>query len=208
MRKKARKPSNSCLEPYPNNQIGENQNKGSIKSTAYFILLFTLTSCASPKVIQFLNKDLDYSLYHTYRLIHYKSDDKSFAADGMAFYNQIESAIEDKMKVKGYTIADRPDLIARYEIVSTTTTETNSRNYDPYGYNYYLPPPTSRKYTEGIVLIELRDRKQKKLVWQGSLDLKYKMRSASDVAILESINKIFESYPYKAGSNEKITSKE
>lgn len=166
----------------------------------FFILCF-IQSCAPPKVIKFLNSELDFSQYQTYRLIHYKSDDKSFAAEGMAFYSEIENGIRQNMLAKGYEPVERPDLIARYEIVSTTATETRNQNYDPYGYNYYIPPAT-KKYTEGIVLIELRDRKQKKLVWQASLDLKYNMRGEAKLTLLESINRIFETYPYEAGSNQ------
>ncbi|WP_420581463.1 DUF4136 domain-containing protein [Reichenbachiella sp.] len=178
-----------------------------MKLTSWLFILFVLQSCSSPKVIKFLNTDLDYSQYHTYRLIHYKSDDKSYAAEGMTFYTEIENAIEQNMATKGYQPADRPDLITRYEIVSTTATETRNQNYDPYRYNYYIPP-TTKKYTEGIVLIELRDRKRKKLVWQGSLDLKYTMKGGAKLNLLTSINRIFESYPYQAGSNKKLVTEE
>lgn len=174
-----------------------------MRLTLWFIIFILIQSCAPSKVIKFLNSELDYSKYHTYRLINYKSDDKSYAADGMAFYNEIENGIKQNMQAKGYEPADRPDLIARYEIVSTTATETRNQNYDPYGYNYYIPP-TTKKFTEGIVLIELRDRKEKKLVWQASLDLKYNMRGEAKLTLLQSINRIFETYPYQAGSNDQV----
>lgn len=169
------------------------------------ITIFLIQSCAPPRVIKFLNEELDYSQYNTYRLIHYKSDDKSFSNEGMAFFSEIEMAISQNMSAKGYENADKADLIARYELVSTTATESNNNNYDPYGYNYYIPRD-AKKYTEGLILIELRDRKQKKLVWQGSLDLKSKSHRDVNLTVLESINRIFETYPYEAGSNEKITS--
>lgn len=171
-----------------------------------FIVLSLFQTCAPTKVIKFLNDDLDYSKYLTYRLIHYKSEDKSYSSEGMALYSNIEMAITQNMTAKGYQHADRPDLIARYEIVSTTATESNANNYDPYGYNSYYIPQNAKKYTEGIVLIELRDRKQKKLVWQASLDLKSKSHRDVNLTVLESINRIFETYPYEAGSNERITS--
>ncbi|MEP2025347.1 MAG: DUF4136 domain-containing protein [Reichenbachiella sp.] len=176
------------------------------KIFTWIVVLILFQTCAPPKVIKFLNDDLDYSKYLTYRLIYYKSDDKSFSSEGMAFYSEIEMAIDQNMIAKGYKPADRPDLIARYEIISTTVTETNTRNYDPYGYNSYYIPQNAKKHTEGIVLIELRDRRQKKLVWQGSLDLKSTMKGEVNQTILQSINRIFETYPYQAGSNERIIS--
>ena len=173
----------------------------------YWVLfIIIITSCSSSNVIKFLNTELDYSKYLTYRLIYYKSDDKSFSTEGQSLYTEIEKAIDQNMKDKKYVFAEKPDLIARYEIISTTATESNSSYYDPYGYNSYYTPRSTRKYTEGIVLIELRDRKQKKLVWQGSLDLNSSRRRDVETSIFDSINEIFESYPYEAGSNEPVIS--
>ena len=178
-----------------------------MRPTAYiFIILLLLQTCAPTKVIKFLNDELDYSQYRTYRLINYKSDDKSYDEEGLAFFTHVENAINKNMTDKGYSRKDKPDLIARYEIVATTTTENNSRTYDPYrNNNYYYSPASwnSEKRTESVILIELRDRKLKKLVWQGSLDLKYSKKTEPQVTLSESIDRIFTTYPYSAGSNEK-----
>lgn len=176
-------------------------------TTYIFIILLLLQTCAPAKVVKFLNDELDYSQYKTYRLINYKSDDKSYDEEGLAFFTHVENAINKNMTDKGYLARDKPDLITRYEIVSTTTTESNNRNYDPYGYNnrYYTPSGwNSVKRTEGVILIEIRDRKKKKLVWQGSLDLKYSKKTEPQVTLSESIDRIFTTYPYSAGSNEKV----
>lgn len=176
-----------------------------IRFSLILLVLFLIESCGPPRVIKFLNDSVDFSQYHTYRLIHYKSDDKSYSREGMAFFSEIEMAISQNMSAKGYEKAEKGDLIARYELVSTTATESNTNNYDPYGYNYYIPRD-AKKYTEGMILIELRDRKQKKLVWQASVDLKSKSHREVNLTVLESINRIFETYPYEAGSNDKIIS--
>lgn len=174
-----------------------------------FIILLLLQACNSSKVVKYLNNELDYSQYKTYRLINYKSDDKSYDQEGLTFFTQVENAINQNMTDKGYTNSEKPDLIARYEIVSTTTVENNVNNRDPYGYRnrYYAPTNWNNvKNVEGVILIELRDRKQKKLVWQGSLDLKYSKREEAHETLSKSINSIFTSYPYQAGSKEKIIS--
>lgn len=181
-----------------------------MKVVYWFIILLLISSCSTPKVIKYLNDELDYSQYHTYRLINYKSDDKSYAQEGLAFFTQVEEAITQNMTAKGYEKASKPDLIARYEIISTTATSQNNNNYDPYSYrqSYYAPTYyEASKFTEGVILIELRDRKQKKLVWQGSLDLKYTKRIEAHVTVLQSINQIFKTYPYQAGSNEPLVEK-
>lgn len=165
-------------------------------------------ACSTPKVIKYLDADLDYSAYHTYRLINYKSDDKSYDEEGLALFNQIEQSINQNLQDKGYKPASKADLVARYEIVSTTTTE--NRGYDPYAFNraYYDPYNTwnNQKRIEGVILIELRDKKRKKLVWQGSLDLKYAKKEDPKETLTKAINHIFATYPYRAGSNEIIIS--
>ncbi len=103
----------------------------------WFIILMIFETCAPPKVIKFLNDELDCGRYRTYHLINYKSDDKSFDNEGMAFYSGVEGAINQNMTDKGYKNNDRPDLIARYKIVSTTPSSNNSPKYDPY--KYYDP---------------------------------------------------------------------
>lgn len=176
----------------------------------YLIILCLLSfGCSTPKVVKYLDSDLDFSQYQTYRLINYKSEDKSYDEEGLALFMQIEEAINNNMQEKGYEPTSKADLVARYEIVSTTATE-NNRGYDPYGYNrsYYDPYRTwnNRKYIEGVILIELRDKKRKKLVWQGSLDLKYAKKEEPKETLTKAINHIFDTYPYRAGSNEVIIS--
>jgi hypothetical protein len=175
-----------------------------------FVSLFVLGGCAPPRVIQFLNDDLDYSQYDSYKLINFKSDDKSYAEEGLLFFNKIEEAIAANMATKNYLVGARPDLIVRYEVISTITSAATNNQRDPYGYNDPYNSSSSfndKKIKEGIMLIEMRDRKQKKLVWQGSLDLNYSIKKDANLTIKEAIDRIFTSYPYVAGSNEKIIEK-
>ncbi|MCV9386455.1 DUF4136 domain-containing protein [Reichenbachiella ulvae] len=172
-----------------------------------WIILITLAStCGPAKVIEFVNSDMDFSDYKSYRLINFKSENKDYSQEGLHLFDQIEKEIELNMKLKNFT-SDRnnPDLIVRYELMSTTTTETQ-RNYNYYydPYYYYTPPAQSKNYTDAILLIEFRDKSRKKLVWQASLDLRFGKKTTADLAIKQAVDRIFETYPYEAGSNEKI----
>lgn len=179
----------------------------------FFIIALALICCSKPaRVIQFTNENMNFSDYQTYRLINYKSDDKSFSEKGMAVFNAIEAAIDTNMVRKNYAYADEPDMIVRYEIISTIETQSNStwnnRN-DPYFYNNYYYDPNrfydnSRKFTEGVLLIEFRDKKKKKLIWQGSQDFKLSKKETPIQTAQNSVNYIFETYRYTAGSNELI----
>ena len=177
------------------------------KSIFTAVALLILSNCSTPKVIHFLNDEMDYSTYHSYRLVNYKSSDKSYAKEGKALFEGIEKAIAKNMDLKNYVAADLPDLTVRYEIISTITSSSNQNNSsynsahnDPYG----TPYVNTKKITEGIILIEFRDKKLQKLVWQGSLDLKYSKKKEIIIMLEEAIEQIFTSYPYEAGSNLEI----
>lgn len=174
-----------------------------------YILLATLVvSCGPAKVVEFLNPEMDYSDYSSYRLINFKSDQKDYSQEGLALFNQIEQEIEINMEIKGFESSNKePDLIVRYELMSTTTTESQVNSnyyYDPY--YYYTPPSRAVNYTDGLLLIEFRDRNKKKLVWQASLDLRYSKKETPEMVLKKSIDRIFETYPYQAGSNQALPS--
>ncbi|PIB35363.1 hypothetical protein BFP72_08125 [Reichenbachiella sp. 5M10] len=170
------------------------------------IWLITLAyGCAPARVIDFVNEDMDFSDYESYRLINFRTEDKSFDEEGMVFFRQIENEIDLNMKLKGFEAQHQsPDLIVRYEIMSTVTTETqtNYNYYDPYF--YYSPPSRTVRYTEGLLLIEFRDRKKQKLVWQASLDLKYSRKESPAQIVKKTVDRIFTTYPYRAGSNARL----
>jgi len=172
------------------------------------LLAIILSSCAPPRVIQFLNENLDFSEYQTYRMINYKSNDKSFSVTGSAIFNRLETAIDSNLTVRNYQMADEPDIVVRYEIISTIETQTNNQRYDPYNSSsYYFSPPynynnNAKKITQGVLLIEFRDKKKKKLIWQGSLDLKFSKKSTPADVITAAVDRIFTTYPYQAGNND------
>ena len=166
------------------------------------VLISLLISCSGPRVVSFLNDEMDLRDYHSYKLIGFKADE-NFDVQGMVFFNQLEKAIVQNMDERLFDRSDRPDLILRYEIVTSQRTENQTSNYyDPYA--YYRPQFNyTVSYTEAVLLIEFRDRRKKKLVWQGSLDLDLTKGKPSDL-IGPAVNKIFSTYPYQAGSYSEV----
>lgn len=180
-----------------------------MRFTGLYILLIALAvSCGPAKVVEFINPEMDYSDYKSYRLINFKSDNKDYSQEGLSLFSQIEQEIEINMEIKGFEPSHQePDLIVRYELLSTTTTESQVNSnyyYDPY--YRYTPQSRSTNYTDGLLLIEFRDRKKKKLVWQASLDLRYGKKETPEMVIQRSVDRIFQTYPYRANSNQPITS--
>ncbi|MFY0627390.1 MAG: DUF4136 domain-containing protein [Reichenbachiella sp.] len=176
--------------------------------TSYGIITLALIncfSCATTKTISFINDDMDLRDYETFKLITVNTDDENFSVSGMVFFSELEKAIYRNMDKRLFDKSNKPDIIVRYELVSNQRTES-SRNMNYYSpYSYYTPSPTVvRNYTEGILIIEFRDRKKKKLVWQGSLDLEYTRGDDPDDVIVDAVNEIFTTYPYQAGSYNEI----
>ena len=106
-----------------------------------------------------------------------------------------------------------PDLTLRYELISNQRTTYDvdpfayrQSIYDPYGYFYNI---NERQFTESILLLELKDAATAKIVWQGSLDLRYSRRSKKVDDLLEdAVIRIFNSYQYEAGNNQPVSTGE
>ncbi|MGL1888512.1 MAG: DUF4136 domain-containing protein [Reichenbachiella sp.] len=176
-----------------------------IHYTFFILVLLYMNSC-SPKVVEFVNDDMDFSDYKTYRLVNYKSDDKEFSSQGSEYFDRIEGFINDQMKAKEFEYhKGKADLIVRYEVISTVQTESSYNNSNNYNQSqYYTPSSTVEYYKDGLLLIEFLDAKKNKLVWQGSLDIRYPKNKTKTTVLQESIDLIFETYPYMAESNEVV----
>ena len=173
-------------------------------------LLVSMLSCKSTqRVVKYVNENADFENYHTFSLVHYKTGKKELTDQGKSFLNEIESEITGIMEERGYQKASKGDLILRYETISGINTTTNAPNYygNPYLYDPYDPMNQRRtqKHLVGLLLIELKDSETKKLVWQGSVDLKYSNDEAANRdLVVDSIHRIFSTYPYKAGSKQPL----
>lgn len=161
------------------------------------ILLFFLISC-SPKVISYVSERASFSQYNTYYLLNTK---KTGSASGDDITPRLEQAIKSNMGYRGYEEdLEMPDLLLRYELISSTRSEVNVTG-SPYS---YVGNISYRTFNESILLLELKDRKTDKLVWQASID----MRDHSDIRkkkdpLRSAVNKLFETYLYRAGQAQK-----
>ena len=168
------------------------------------LLVSVLFGCkTAPRVVHYLNEELDYSEYRTYKMISINTDRSKIPIQALVLYNQIEKGIIDNMEQREYVPGRNPDIIVSYDFIGSQRTETRSMNYyDPY---VYYAPPVHYNVTikEGILIVEFRDRKRKKLIWQSSIDINFEEASPADEAY-EAVEYVFDKYPYKAGSNEKI----
>lgn len=165
-----------------------------------FFMLFSsvLMSCNNYKVISFNNPDFTNKNYQSYKLITKAPDSLLF--NQKTLVGEVHDAIINEMKVIGYEqVSQKSDLILRYKFFSNNRSEVNSnfRNRP-----FSDPTPFSvqtRNVNESILLIDLHDRKDEKLVWQGSVDLNLstnRRRKAND-EIPTIVNEIFKTYQIK-----------
>ena len=183
-----------------------------IKLSIIILIIFLTQACSSTRVISFHNDNANFGKFNTYRIDHPYDDQTPINDRVKQVTENIESKIAQELESRKYKPSESPDLIARYRINLNPNSQTdinNNRGFIQNGYLPYYDPyfidTRTYDYVEGIVLVELMDRSNRKLVWQASKDVKFNpRRESSDAIIFETINEIFETYHYLAGSNKPV----
>jgi hypothetical protein len=168
------------------------------------LAIVILTSC-TVRIVQYVNEDADFATFDDYILIGLKGKNVSQSDASLDILPRIESAINAEMGQKNYHLnKNEPDLIVRYEIVSGTVSQ-NNQNTGRYGFGGMVPVYNYRNVIESVLLIEILNASNQKLVWQASMDLKDHSRKTKRKDVLKSaVERLFDSYQYEAGSNQKI----
>ena len=180
-----------------------------IKRCFHLIILVILSaSCKGPQVVSFVNPNVNFAEYQTYRIVDPSENPSS--KDTSSVVPELEELLNSEMTGRGYKQARRSDLRLQYNFISNNRTDIDiTPNYysrTPYYYSPYRLPYNSynirqRNFYEAILLIELKNRSAK-TVWQGSLDLRYTKKVKDKSQILPTaVTQIFESFPYEAGSD-------
>jgi hypothetical protein len=144
-------------------------------------------------------------VFSTYHIENIKAE-RAASQEKAPIIIDLENAIRSEMTARGYLEASRnAELKLRYEIVANQT-NNYSLNQSPYrrqtfySQSYFLNSPFNfREFTESILLIEIRNARTEKILWQGSLDMKFSQRSKDTKEIvLNAVKLIFDTYPFKA----------
>lgn len=178
------------------------------------VLILALFSCSGPKVIAFTGNNPDFASYYTFRIQHpVKSENKNDTLTQAM--NKVETIIARQMQSKGYEKTQVADLVVKYNLIldnkvdyRVDQTSRYGYNYPYYGYGSYPFYPyylNKNEYTEGMLLVELRESLSNRLVWQASLDLRYRKRNSNRKKtdpVEDAFHIIFSKYPYVAGNSE------
>jgi len=175
-----------------------------------------LAACASRPTIQSdYDPSVDFSQYKTYGFFNPMGIENP---DYSSIYGSVfRDAIGKEMESRGYVVSDEPDILinvsGRLQDRTKVTTTSNPHMgryyygyrrgfYDPWtGYSYGSTTHVST-YTEGTVNVDMVDRVQKRMVWEGVAVGRVKQGKTSEerrVAIYNGIREMFAGYPFTAG---------
>lgn len=173
-------------------------------------------ACASKPTIETdYDHTVDFSQYKTYGFYNPMGIENP---NYSSIYGSIfRDAIGREMESRGYRQSDTPDLLINVSgrlqdktRVTTTTDPFMGGGYYGYrrgyygawgGYGYGAQTHVSN-YTEGTVNVDLVDRVQKRMVWEGVAVGRVKEKSTSEdvrANIYAGINEMFASYPFRPG---------
>jgi len=172
-------------------------------ATTFYLMLVIFAGCNTFKVISHQTPGTDFGLFSDY-LVENPLQRKDAPKQSYAGYEDLETAIKFHMDNRGYIESKSPDLILRYRVIIDPKVEYRTNN-NRYSYNFPGNYNSrERTYNEGILMIEFRNSNTRKVVWQGSLDLRVNKRKRSKEVVLKSVGMIFEQYPYHAGNSEPV----
>ena len=175
-----------------------------------------LASCASkPTIESDYDHTIDFSQYKTYGFFNPMGIENP---NYSSIYGSIfRSAISREMESRGYVQSDDPDLMINVSgrlqdktKVTTTSDPYMGGGYYGYrrgaygawgGYGYGTSTHVSN-YTEGTVNVDMVDRAQKRMVWEGVAVGRVNEKKTSEETrtnINAGIQEMFAGYPFRAG---------
>ena len=175
-----------------------------------------IAGCASKPTIETdYDHTVDFSQFRTYAFFNPMGIENP---NYSSIYGSIfRDAISKEMESRGYTKSDNPDLLINVSgrlqdktKVTTTSDPYMSGGYYGYrrgaygawgGYGYGTQTHVSN-YTEGTVNVDMVDRAQKRMVWEGVAVGRVNEKRTNDETrtnIYAGIQEMFAGYPFRAG---------
>ena len=191
-----------------------------VKRFSRFLLVtiaaLLLASCASkPTIESDYDHSIDFSQYKTYGFFNPMGVENP---NYSSIYGSIfRDAIGKEMESRGYSKSDNPDLLINVsgkfkDKTKVTTTSDPYRGGGYYGYRRgaygawggygYGSSTHVSQYTEGTVNVDMVDRAQKRMVWEGVAVGRVNEKKTSEETrtnIYSGIQEMFSAYPFRAG---------
>jgi len=185
------------------------------KLASLAVAALLMASCASkPDIKSDYDRSVDFSQYKTYAFFNPMGIENP---NYSSIYGSIfREAISREMESRGYVKSDNPDLLINVSgrlqektRVTTTSDPYMAGSYYGYrrgaygawgGYGYGTQTNVSQ-YTEGTVNVDMVDRMQKRMVWEGVAVGRVNEKRTNEEArtnINNGIQEMFAGYPFRA----------
>ena len=176
------------------------------------VSLLMVRCTTSYSVLTDYDRDAEFENYTTfYWADEFQQEHSHSQEDEPLFYNtlmkkRLKEAVQREMEGRGYVLSrENPDLLVSPQVMVEERI-SGSQNYNPgfYGWWYGGPAMNSNisQDKEGDVVIDLIDRRQKQLVWQGYAPgvLETKMKNREET-LKNAVTLIFSEYGRRAGED-------
>ncbi len=147
------------------------------------------------KVVFEFDEAQDFSDYKTFAFLPGQLTSKNPSLNNPLVRKMIENSIRKYLTAKGMEeVAGRHDLNVRYSLGSGRRTEVDRY---PAGWRGYGTAVAVSHYTEGTLIIDLRDTKRRELIWRAiAIEEKNDPMKIKD-KLDDMVRKSFEKYPPK-----------
>lgn len=170
----------------------------------FFMLL--LAGCSSSKVLRTEKAEgVDFSPYKTFDFYKVEARGDTNSQKFSENIEKLEDAIAIKLQKFGYLLSKtNPDLLINIGVVvreEVQTRQTDFRTDAPRyigqrRYSWKSQDVEVGRYRQGTGTVDMVDRKQNKLVWQGAIeDIIPQKDSKLEKTIKKGVEKLFASYP-------------
>ena len=172
----------------------------------FSLLILSLAGCSSSKVLKTEKAEgADFSTYKTFDFYKVEARGDTNSQRFNEGIEKLEDAIAIKLQKFGYLLSKtNPDVLINVGIVvseQVQTRQTDIRTDAPRyigqrRYSWKSQEVEVGRYRQGTVTVDMVDRKQNKLVWQGTIEDIIPQKDAKlEKTIKKGVEKLFASYP-------------
>jgi len=164
--------------------------------TLLLALVFALAAFAQKIEIE-SDQAVDFSKFKTFAIRDGRLNSKNPSLNGELIQKRLNADIQKALEAKGLTFADSgpSDLNVRYTFGSARKMETEAY---PAGWRGWGTRVVKVPYTEGTLVIDLRDPSTKSLVWRAIAREEKSDASKVEGKLDDMVRKSFDKYPPKA----------
>jgi hypothetical protein len=170
----------------------------SFRAIMFLAMSLVCTPLLAQKVAYDWDKDVDFSVYRTYKWVELASGKAAVETTHKRIVNNVDVQLQAK-SVK-LASGDNADLYVSYQIVVDKKAQITSFNPDGQwnpgpGMDANAYKPTPGTVAQGSLVIDIYDRKMKKLIWRGIVSAAFDSRQAANYVVQNGISKLFYYYP-------------